>query len=86
MRPSKNDLVTKIAKQWKCDAAIINLNRGCEELAMGQMENRIALLEEGIPVVTYEGNMADPREFDLMRTREKIDAFLEGRGLRKLTT
>jgi benzoyl-CoA reductase subunit B len=68
------------------DAVFIHLNRGCEELAMGQMENRISLLEAGIPVVTYEGNMADPREFDLMRTREKIDAFLEGRGLRKFSS
>jgi hypothetical protein len=36
--------------------------------------------------MTYEGNMADPREFDLIRTREKIDSFLEGQGLKKFTS
>jgi benzoyl-CoA reductase subunit B len=82
---SKNVIITKMVKQWKADAVVIHLNRGCEELAMGQMENRLALLEEGVPVMTYEGNMADPREFDLVRTREKIDAFLEGQGLKKAT-
>jgi benzoyl-CoA reductase subunit B len=83
---SKNVIIVKMAKQWNADAVFIHLNRGCEELALGQMENRLALIEEGIPVMTYEGNMADPREFDLIRTREKIDSFLEGQGLKKFTS
>jgi benzoyl-CoA reductase subunit B len=39
----KNDLVTRIAKQWKIDAAIIHLNRGCEGTAQHQMETKNAL-------------------------------------------
>ena len=82
----KNDLVKKIAKQWKCDAAIIHLNRGCEGSAQHQMEMKIALQSMGLPVFAYEGNMADEREFDETRTRRLIDLFVgETLGLKKAT-
>lgn len=81
----KNDLTTKIAKQWKCDAAIIHLNRGCEGTAQHQMEMKIALANMGLPVMTFEGNMADEREFDEARTKRFVDLFLtETLGLKKL--
>jgi len=81
----KNDLVTKIAKQWKCDAGIIHLNRGCEGTAQHQMEMKIALANMGLPVMTFEGNMADEREFDEARTRRLIDLFVnETLGLKKV--
>ncbi len=81
----KNDLVTKIARQWKCDASIIHLNRGCEGTAQHQMEMKIALQNMGLPVMTFEGNMADEREFDEGRTQRLIDLFItETLGLKKL--
>lgn len=81
----KNDIVTKIAKQWKCDAAIIHLNRGCEGTAQHQMEMKIALQNMRMPVMTFEGNMADEREFDETRTKRFIDLFIaETLGLKKV--
>lgn len=81
----KNDIVTKIAKQWKCDAAIIHLNRGCEGTAQHQMEMKIALQNMRMPVMTFEGNMADEREFDETRTKRLIDLFIaETLGLKKV--
>lgn len=81
----KNDLVTKIAKQWKCDAGIIHLNRGCEGTAQHQMEMKIALQNMGMPVMTFEGNMADERQFDEPRTKRLIDLFItETLGLKKV--
>ena len=81
----KNDIVTKIAKQWKCDAAIIHLNRGCEGTAQHQMEMKIALQNMRLPVMTFEGNMADEREFDEGRTTRLIDLFVtETLGLKKV--
>ncbi len=82
---AKSEIMKKMVKQWKADGVIIHLNRGCEGLALGQMENRLALLEEGIPVVTYEGDMADASHFDPARTREKMDTFLEGIGLKRVS-
>ena len=81
----KNDLVKKIAKQWKCDAAMVHLNRGCEGTAQHQMELKLALGNMGFPVMTYEGNMADDREFDEARTMRLIDLFVtETMGLKRL--
>ena len=81
----KNELVTKIAKQWKCDAAILHLNRGCEGTAQHQMEMKIALQKIGLPVMTFEGNMADEREFDEARAKRLMDLFLtETLGLKKI--
>jgi len=81
----KNDLVTKIAKQWKIDGAIIHLNRGCEGTAQHQMEMKNALSKMGLPVLTFEGNMADEREFDEARTARVIDLFVtETLGLKKV--
>lgn len=51
----KNDLVTKVVKQWKCDAAIIHLNRGCEGTAQHQMELKIALQNMGFLISRLSG-------------------------------
>ena len=81
----KVDLVNKIAKQWKVDAGIIHLNRGCEGSAQHQMEMKNALAKLGLPVMTFEGNMADEREFDETRTVRMIDLFVtETLGLKKV--
>jgi benzoyl-CoA reductase subunit B len=82
----KNDIVLKIAQQWKCDAAILHLNRGCEGTSQHQMELKIALQKAGYPTMTFEGNMADEREFDESRTTRLIDLFVrETLGLTKVT-
>ena len=76
--------MTKIAKQWKIDAGIIHLNRGCEGSAQHQMEMKNALAKMGMPVMTFEGNMADEREFSEGRTAGMIDLFVtETLGLKK---
>ncbi|HLB12887.1 MAG TPA: benzoyl-CoA reductase, bzd-type, subunit O [Dehalococcoidia bacterium] len=82
--PGKNALMVQMAREWHCDGAMIHLNRGCEGAAMGQMEARLALAQAGFPVMTYEGNMADPGEFDEARTLARIDTFMESMGLRML--
>jgi benzoyl-CoA reductase subunit B len=40
------------------------------------MEMKNALAKMGMPVMTFEGNMADEREFDEARTARMIDLFL----------
>ena len=81
----KVDLVTRIAKQWKIDAGVIHLNRGCEGTAQHQMEVKNTLAKMVLPVMTLEGNMADEREFDEVRTVRMIDLFVtEKLGLKKV--
>jgi len=81
----KNKRMLDLVKNWKVDGVIIHLNRGCEGTAVGQMEVRRFLADNNIPCMTYEGNLADDREFDLPRTISKINTFMETLGLKKLT-
>ena len=80
----KSQITVQMAKNWKAQGVIVHLNRGCEGTSIGVMETRSALLEAGIPVLTYEGNMGDERECDEPATLKRIDAFMESQGMNKL--
>jgi len=80
----KSDMMIRIAKEWKLDGVMLHYNRGCEGLSLGIAENRLALQEAGFPVMVFEGNMGDEREFDLTRTMSRIDAFMETMELKQL--
>jgi benzoyl-CoA reductase subunit B len=78
----KSDMMIRIAKEWKLDGIMLHYNRGCEGLSVGIAENRLALQDAGYPVMTFEGNMGDEREFDMARTMGRIDAFMETLGVK----
>jgi len=80
----KTEMISSIVKQWKVDAVLLHYNRGCEGLSVHIAENRLGLIEMGIPVFTFEGNMGDEREFDYPGTLARLTAFFESMGLRKL--
>jgi benzoyl-CoA reductase subunit B len=79
----KTDMMVRIAKEWSLDGVMLHYNRGCEGLTVGIAENRLGLIEAGYPVMTFEGNMGDEREFDLARTMTRVDTFMETLGLKK---
>jgi benzoyl-CoA reductase subunit B len=76
--------VLRLVRGWHADGMVFHLNRGCEGTGMGQMENKRLLVREGIPTMTYEGNMGDKRELNEAQVLDAIDAFMEGMGLKKL--
>jgi len=79
----KTEMMKTIVKEWQVDGVMLHLNRGCEGLSLGIMENRLGLAAAGIPVMTFEGNMGDEREFDLGRTQNRVDSFMETLGLKR---
>jgi len=81
----KVELMKQLYKQWKAQAMIIHLNRGCEGLSLGQMQDKLELTKEDIPVFTYEGNMGDPRDFDLPRIKDKLETFMENVGATRIS-
>ncbi len=84
-RTTKEDeMLISMARQWKVDAVVNMLNRGCQSGCRGVGARR-AYMKEGIPVVSIEYNNADPREFDIGRTERLMDAFLETMGIKKLS-
>ncbi len=78
----KTDMMIRIAKEWSLDGVILHYNRGCEGLSIGIAENRLGLIDAGYPVLTFEGNMGDEREFDLSKTMGRVDAFMETLGFK----
>ncbi len=51
---------------------------GLEKLVIKDItEKQIAFIEAGFPVMTFEGNMGDEREFDEARTIARMDSFME---------
>lgn len=76
----KTEMMLRIVKEWQVDGVMLHLNRGCEGLSMGIMENRMGIAKAGVPIMTYEGNMGDEREFDEVRTQARVDAFMEQLG------
>lgn len=79
----KTDMMVRIAKEWSLDGVMLHYNRGCEGLSIGIAENRLGLIEAGFPVMTFEGNMGDEREFDMNKTMARIDAFMETLGIKR---
>ncbi len=79
----KSAMMIKMAEDLKLDGIMLHYNRGCEGLTVGIAENRLALQKAGYPVMTFEGNMGDEREFDEARTISRIDAFMETLGIKK---
>jgi benzoyl-CoA reductase subunit B len=73
------EITKRMAEEFDVDFVLVHLNRGCEGWAQNQMEVSNALKAEGIPVLEYEGNQADARDFDPSELRQKIDAYMEGR-------
>lgn len=82
----RSRLITRMARNWKVDGVILPINRGCTFGGMGILETKLALRDAGIPSVEYEANLVDPRDFDPARVMDIIESFLDGQGLKPLTT
>ena len=81
----EHEIAKAVARQWKADAGILHLNRGCILQALGGVESRNALMKAGIPAMNFEGNDGDPRDLNLALTRRQIDMFLESMGVKRLS-
>ena len=79
----KTEMMLRIVKEWQVDGVMLHLNRGCEGLSLGIMENRMGIAKAGVPIMTYEGNMGDEREVNEVRTQARVDAFMEQLGQRR---
>lgn len=82
---NKSEIMACIARNWKANGVMLHYNRGCEGTALGIAENRLFLLEQGFPVLTFEGNMGDAGEFDERATLERFDIFVEALGIKPVS-
>ncbi len=78
-------IVVQEAKQWHIDAVIIGEQRSTEAACGGApIETKRALEEAGIPVMTYDTSMCDPRYYDESRAVEQVTTFFESLGMKKI--
>jgi benzoyl-CoA reductase subunit B len=80
----KTEMMARIAREWSVDGILLHYNRGCAGLSVGIAENRLGLIKAGFPVMAFEGNMGDEREFDEVETIARLDAFMESLGVKKV--
>ncbi|MFZ5645999.1 MAG: hypothetical protein ACOY30_00060 [Bacillota bacterium] len=69
--------MARIGREWGLNGIMLHYNRGCEGFSLGIAENRLGLIKEGFPAMTFEGNMGDERKFDEVSTMAGIDTFME---------
>ncbi|MDO8637227.1 MAG: 2-hydroxyacyl-CoA dehydratase family protein [Dehalococcoidia bacterium] len=66
---------------WKANGIILEFDRGCEGFTLHNAEIKLALQKAGIPVMVYEANRADFREWSWSHVADSMDAFLESMGV-----
>ena len=74
----------RMVRGWRVDAAIIHVDRGCKAFGAGTMEAKLALEESGVPTLMYEASGYDPRDFSEPQVIDRMDAFMESLGLKRL--
>lgn len=80
----KSKEMLQVFNQWHANGMVMHLNRGCKGTGGYLLENRLALADAGIPVVAYEGNAADRRDFDEAQVIDRLESFVESQGLTKI--
>lgn len=64
--------------EWHCDGAVFFSNRSCKNLSGENIDKAVVLKEKfGIPSMSFEAEMADPRSLYEAEVKARIDAFLE---------
>lgn len=76
--PSQVTYYCNMVKAYGADGIICHSNRGCKNLSLNRIDVMKLVQEElDIPVVVFEANMTDPREYSDGQIKTRLDAFLE---------
>jgi len=80
----KAELYKKRAKQYHVDGIVFHSNRCCRNFTAEQPDISAILRDElGLPSMSFEGNMVDPRGYDDAGVKSKIESFIEMLEARK---
>jgi hypothetical protein len=74
----QTDLRKDIIKETKCNGVIMHLNRSCKMCDFLQYEIGKDLEESlNIPITTFDGDQADPRNYSKAQYETRIEALVE---------
>lgn len=72
------DLRKKIIRETKCDGVVMHMNRSCKMCDFLQYEVGEALRDDlDIPITTFDGDQADPRNYSKAQYETRIEALVE---------
>ncbi len=72
------DLRENIIKETKCDGVVMHMNRSCKMCDFLQYEVGQKLQEDlNIPITTFDGDQADPRNYSKAQYETRIEALVE---------
>jgi benzoyl-CoA reductase/2-hydroxyglutaryl-CoA dehydratase subunit BcrC/BadD/HgdB len=68
----------EMVSEWHCDGAVIFVNRGCKVLSSGNLDKSNVIGKRlGLPILEFEGEMADPRSINRAEVEGRASMFLE---------
>ncbi len=74
----KSESYKKLIHDYSVDGMVFHLNRSCRYTSIFQLSILDTLQKDlGIPCMTFEGDMADPRTYNAEKVRSEVDAFME---------
>jgi benzoyl-CoA reductase subunit B len=73
-----------IARDWKADGVVFNMERGCKGTTSTHTEAAWQLKERGTPCMPYDGSSCNPKEFNEGEYIARFDALMESMGLKPL--
>lgn len=73
----KPEMRVVMAKDWKIDAAVLALDRGCIGMTSSALESSWLLKQAGIPAITYEVSCANPIDFQEEAYNSLIDLLVD---------
>jgi len=80
----KAELYKKRTREYHVDGIVFHSNRCCRNYTAEQPDIGNILRDElGIPSLTFEANMVDPRGYDDAQVKARIEAFMEMLEARK---
>ncbi len=67
-----------LTEKYDADGIVMHSNRSCKPYSLGQYDlSRIITKEIGVPVLIFEADMVDERNFSEGQIENRIDAFME---------
>jgi benzoyl-CoA reductase/2-hydroxyglutaryl-CoA dehydratase subunit BcrC/BadD/HgdB len=76
--PSQVTYYSNMARDYGVDGIISHSNRGCKNLSLNRIDvMKIVEKDLDIPVLVFESNMTDAREYSDGQVKTRMDAFLE---------
>jgi benzoyl-CoA reductase subunit B len=80
-----HDQLADTVRDWNADGIVYHAVKSCRTVSTGMADSReYVVRQRGVPALFLESDMVDPRLFSEAQFKNRIDAYFEALGARKL--